>query len=509
MSRICFLTVASLFYFTSLFSQVIVEDTMMVFEDIGQREEIGSGKELPLNQKRIYTSKLKFGIRTVKYANNKWGFIDKHETINIPAIYDQISSIDENRIVAEKDKKFGVVNFKNEIIIPFQYSHDFLLGIHRLKKSPDLYKVWLGRKCGVVNFYGQLIVPIEYENIRFLRKNIFKFKQDGKWGILDLNTNLILEPKYNSLKWFDKYSVISKIDRHYNLINRFTGEKLMSTDFDALEIESSKRLYATKDSKMGLITNFEEIIIPFRYDKIISFDSSHQYFKTILNKKVGIYDISQRVELQSPEYQDIKYIENAFVLKVGNKYGISHFVKNELISILPIEYDNIEFLDNLTDIKLTKDGKQGIYSLIHRKIVVPVVFEKIEINSYYDFECFFAYKNEKITILDIFNYNPIFNEQFDNVEIWRRFFVCKTNKKYYLYDIKSYLHQKDFDDIILLNDYFVTIKKNGKWGVYNTHKKEMVIPYEYEEITYNNFQQILHVGHDKYKINENILKKVE
>jgi hypothetical protein len=61
--------------------------------------------------------------------NQKWGAIDDDGNEIIPLTYQKIEGFDLGISVAQKDGLYGVINLKNEIIIPFKYENLFILSM--------------------------------------------------------------------------------------------------------------------------------------------------------------------------------------------------------------------------------------------------------------------------------------------------------------------------------------------------------------------------------------------
>ena len=111
----------------------------------------------------------------------------------VPPIYDDLSEFKDGYAVAKWNNEERVINlsgqirvFKDnkEIFLPEEYDwgFDFI---------EDICVVVKNDKYGIVNDKFELIIPCEYEYIEALSDVLFKFREGGKWGIIDKSGKLI------------------------------------------------------------------------------------------------------------------------------------------------------------------------------------------------------------------------------------------------------------------------------------------------------------------------------
>ena len=71
------------------------------------------------------------------------------------------------------------------------------------EKDKHLYG--LGLESGVT------LIPPKYENVKFPIGDIFMFKQDGKWGLVNLDGAILLQPEYDNIfSWNKDYVVVAE-----------------------------------------------------------------------------------------------------------------------------------------------------------------------------------------------------------------------------------------------------------------------------------------------------------
>lgn len=134
-------------------------------------------KELD-NEFKIFKSFDRFGLKTelVVLIKPSYQFLDKWGT---------------NKLIAKKDDKFGIVDFRGNVIIPFEYSQisPFEDNYATVSKGTITYKI--NSDCQVIA-----------DEIINLQEGFKKIKKDGKWGILAPNGSELVAPKYNEISTF-------------------------------------------------------------------------------------------------------------------------------------------------------------------------------------------------------------------------------------------------------------------------------------------------------------------
>lgn len=437
------------------------------------------------------------GIRAVKNRIGKIGFINVQEKLIIPLVYSTYYEIDKNRIIVSNDSsKKGIIDFHNKVIVPLEFDN--------IKKNVNLsYNVSKNNKIGVLDENGVKIIPIEYKAILF--KNGYYFVNiNEKSGVLNINGEVHLKPIYTSIEKIAPYYYIYQTSENSNVIDIITRKKLLKGKYTKLAPSYSRLLLANVSNKMGLINFSEEVLIPFDYDIIKPF--YRNLYLVNKNKHYGIYDLVLKAETIPTKYENITDMKGGFRLKRDGKYGFAQFAKKELKIVLPIEYDNIYKMDDRV-LRLTKDNKYGLLNTFSNKIVVPVVYDKIEASYLSNSSFYLAYANKKITILSAYYFKPIINKEFDSVKYKNDFLVCSQNNLYYLYTPTGFAYLEQLDDLVILNPTLVKVQKEGKWGIYSAGLKGFIVPCEHDKLYFDATKNIFKIGDENYKIIGNKLIK--
>lgn len=127
------------------------------------------------------------------------GFFELKKQNWIPVEFDSIIRTYRKYIRLEKDGKEGLISypdFKN--ILPFEYDQ---LSPSKIR-ADEIAFVKNGEKQGIVNMRNEIIIPLEYEKMEFP----FDFEghalveKNGKKGILSLENKILLPLEYDFIK---------------------------------------------------------------------------------------------------------------------------------------------------------------------------------------------------------------------------------------------------------------------------------------------------------------------
>ncbi len=120
----------------------------------------------------------------------------------IPCIYDQISYLNENLIVVEKNNLFALFNYNGIQITDFIYMvfGDFHDG---------LAKARIGNKFGFINELGEIVIPIKYDYCEEFINGLSVVTINKKWLVINTKGKVVIQPN-------DSYEEVTK---HLNNMN--------------------------------------------------------------------------------------------------------------------------------------------------------------------------------------------------------------------------------------------------------------------------------------------------
>lgn len=364
-----------------------------------------------------------------------------------------------------ENEKMGVIDNKGNVVIEPNYNN-----IQIPNPTKDVFICSNENETKIVNAKGEekfknfeevsaiqlkeLATEIPYE------KSVLKYKENGKYGIINFDGKKITKAIYNNIS---------------NLPYK-EGELLVE-----------------KDGKYGVISILGKNILPIQYkeikvDEYYEAENAYRYSGYIVGNdtdKGTMYkyiNYKTNIETKS-EYQDIKRIvdyedKDKFYLiyEKDNKYGV---IEDEN-TIINNEYDNIEY-DNLNQLFIVKkDGKYGIVKL-NGETLISCLYDEIDIEGIY----IYALKNEEQTIFNTSGekiedqkYKSVYNVENTNYKI-----TINDENKYGVLDENnnSIISNNYFYIGYLGNNYFVVSRQNGKNGIID-NKGDVILDTKYDTI---------------------------
>ncbi len=332
------------------------------------------------------------------YKGKKMGVVDNKGEMITPAEWLSIKNEGEVFKVSKKNKvtkdvEYGYINLKGEELFnPEEYTsvNDVYDG-RIVAKNLDA-----GKECAF-DLEGNMVVSPKYIRLGNFYNNVAVASEEkGKVGIIDLFGNWVLQPEYSSIGGFGsmdgikKYCTIGK-DGKYGLINqdlKIVVEPKYDQIFDFDDTEGLI-LVVGSGEKQGVVDAAGNWLIPAEYDRI-SIYHKDQYIDLEKQSKYGIADMKGNIiaDVIYPnldyEYgllcldtfdgmeikrtdgttifkgQDAKIFKDIILVSSdGKQWGV---INHEGEQILPQEWkipaqfiNQVEFSDGL--LNLTKDDK--------------------------------------------------------------------------------------------------------------------------------------------------------
>lgn len=319
----------------------------------------------------LYQDALTEMRKTGKYAEiskygDLWGFRFNNKSLINP-IFTSEPKLQDNRFYkVALNNKLGIVDKYGMKIIDWDNDFDY----------DDIYYDDINNciiftkdsKMGVADKLGNEIVPATYESIEPWDKGIFKVQKGNRYGLIDLNNNIITDIKYNKIgklesgsakvtithptqswrqleNYIDKkgklISKYSDLNDEYCLVQEFellgVCDKLRNTKipclYDDIQLWVDDLVRVKSNGKWGVINISDNSIrIPIKYDSIGNFIHGVANV-TFVGTKSCINIRGEEVVEKSIELQN----SLAKTLKSG-KWGIEDNNGNEIVAHHPIRY---------------------------------------------------------------------------------------------------------------------------------------------------------------------------
>lgn len=371
-----------------------------------------------------------------------------------PFVYDKIEQLeDEKYFRIFQHEQYGIINDKNEIILPSIY--DNISIDYGGKPRSMFFIIKENNQTHYFDLQGKEIPkPPTQEG--------FTYKENAGFGYTDKNGVEIIpyiyeRTTYTNWQFDTNHCVILKTPQKENVINQ-KNELLMPLEYQFIEKIAHFIIYK-KENKYGIVNKKGKIILPFEYDDTYI---GNDFYNVSKNGKVG--SINENGELIIPcIYQDISKESNFFIVQTGNLYGI---VDKQHKILLPCMYENIRYIDN----QVFMCEKKGEYDYF-----IPyqgIVFHsKEELNTYSFNNILYIEFNKKI-----FSYNKRGEKMGENIFARELIF----NDIYYigsLIDIKKMYSEEAKDESFKEN----IILNQTKCGIIDTNGT-VIMPFIYDYI---------------------------
>jgi len=421
------------------------------------------GNEIPsLGYDRIFSNR----GNTFSFSKDSLiGLIDTLGQVILPCQLESISAFGRmnekglSYASATKNGKKGLVDNQGNIVIPFEYESAYhYKGIFGIKKhGEDKYKYLNAKK--------EVIPNVESEKFPFPSENYIPVCKNNKWGIVDRTTlELVIPHQYDAVREVTLSRIQIKVGEKYGMID-LDQNLLIDTIYDSFYYpKEGNVIHVRKAKREGLIDLDGQIILPAEYNRVqINKDKSVTFTK---GRASGYYFPSTKkmtplkyyckgnhishngyIPVKThPKLQTIQYISRLH----GMFHGIIDSTGEEII---PCKYYRIktDFIDD--NFLMVGDFKYNAMGLINFQGDTILPFKYIMIHKGVDNTLVAKFQNIKRN-------DPINNQ----------YFKVTKNK------ITEVKYEKTYE----YSDGLSPAKQNDKWGYIN-EKKEFIIQAIYDK----------------------------
>lgn len=193
----------------------------------------------------LETSNENFKIKIDNTNGTVYSIIDKNDNTITKQNYSYIEYLSDDNFIVSLEGKLGVINSNNEIKIDIKYDSieklqntDFITTTLAKDKTTQIYDKNINKLCDLPN--ANIVVEKEYikiyndevtkyfslsgkeiSNKEALKGNkIFATSNNGKWGLVDLNGNILLDYQYEKATDLNEYGFAGiKLDGKWGVVN--------------------------------------------------------------------------------------------------------------------------------------------------------------------------------------------------------------------------------------------------------------------------------------------------
>lgn len=383
--------------------------------------------------------------------------------------------INQRQYFLDFDEKYGVINKDGEEIIDTNFdmiqipnpSKYIFVCMSNYNAETGSYetKIYNKNREELFTNYEKVEAISRQESLDNIpyEKSVLKYKENGKYGLINLSGEKITKPIYDdiqALEYKEGMLTVKQNDK-FGIIN-INGDEIIKVKYDGIQADQYS-LNENHNKKAGFI---------------VSIKTNDGYKFGYIN-----YKGKTLLETEYNEIARINYInDDESVYLVAFKNGQAGLFKNKS-KVLENEYEDIQF-DNINNLLiLQRNGKQGVSDLDGKKII-QLEYDNIIITG----NSINAQKGDKVTV---------FNSEGEKLKNSNFISVLETDNK----------------------NYFITIDKNENYGVID--KDDNVIidnKYTFIDYLFDNYfvaqnEQKIGIVDDKgkevIKFDYDVLQKIE
>ena len=371
--------------------------------------------------------------------------------------------------------------------------------------------------AGVIFF--RIYTEKSYKIEEVTQFSYFKLYENEKYGVIDSNGNILVEPKYDMLTipnpskgvFIGYFNYDSEKGEYQTEVLNDKNEKILIEYEQVLplmfkdastEVPYEKSVLSYKENgKYGIIDFQGKKITKPIYDSIESLLYKEGCLLVKQNEKYGIINIKGK-EIIEISYDSIsadgyydeesKYQKAGFIVgkrqEVGYRYG--YFNSNGKM-ILEVEYNEIDRITEITEeneiyLLAFRNGQAGVYK--EKNQIIKHLYEEIEYNK--KNKLFIVQKNNKQGVINKEG-SKIIDTNYDYIMISDESILAKKGDNTEIFDIQG--NKQEFQNNITKHlventNYYITTNSEDLLGIIDKNGKTILEnKYSYIEYAYADF----------------------
>lgn len=409
-----------------------------------------------------------------------------------------------------KDGAYAVVHINGKFLSDFEYDEVTLLthydgqwyaGIHYNYQFAQTKKQG---KYGLIDLQGKVICEPRFQELEIINKDIIGFKENNKWGWLSATDGEIIQPPiYDELG--KNYLFKDMLQIHLNGkegMAHKSGKVVIPPTYERLSnifLKTRKYISFFQNNAYGLIDSMGTVVLPAVHKSLIPVRGS-DFLKIEERGLHGLIDATGK-EVTPPLYDKINdFVRGHAIVEKAGRMGLID-ERGELL--LSPQYDEIEFKNS---------AGQTVYDGVRISLMPSVVnaskeyLERIAAEAKLDAMPYYLRVKDKgkVGIFDWQKAKPIFPANFTDITIVNQqgetYFYAVNGNLYGIYDklgkeilppkyrVQSdiYINRRYTYGDLNESPYIFPVYDDKRLGIYNSLKKQFIIPVGNVEITWLN-----------------------
>lgn len=312
--------------------------------------------------------------------NGKWGYVDTKGNIVIPFKYDNASRFSEGlaKVWNNSGRGNGYIDQTGNLVITSYTGSDFHEGLAVVEEAIDATRGYY--KKGYIDKNGSLTIPCLYDHAYDFNEGVAVVGNNWKYGIIDKAGNLISPCIYDfPFNFHDGLAAVRNNKGNYGFINK-AGEMVIPSIYtDASGFHNGLAAVKSNSYKCGYIDKNGNTVIPFVFRHASVFIEDLAAVENDSNKW-GFIDKSGRIVI--PCIYEYAYSFSEGLAKVENKSGKWEFIDKTGNTVIPFLHPS-----QITSDPYIRDGiafvckETGKYGVVDKEgnTVIPFKYEYDEI----------------------------------------------------------------------------------------------------------------------------------
>ena len=302
-------------------------------------------------------------IYLIGAINGQYGVIKNKENV----LNNEYQSIrydaNNNVLVVEKSKKFGISKLNGQIIVPVEYNQIDITGIYLYAQNEQGTTVY--NNNGTQANIDSNIAILETENEKYrIRIND---ELGSKYGIIDDEGAQLVEEKYNYLEYlYDDYFIASQEGGKLGVINDKDEVKI------PIECDSVQKIVNTNLIKTVVGQTTTRI---YKEDMQLACEMQNATIETV-NDYIKVYNDTETkyLDKQGNEVLNTVVYQNNKIFASKNEQGQYGFVNKSNSIVVDYQYDKVTEVNEYGYAGVKKDGTWGVVNQ-HGEVILEPTYE--------------------------------------------------------------------------------------------------------------------------------------
>ena len=203
--------------------------------------------------------------------DNQYGLVENTKSLS-PLKYDKIYDPSEGLLRFKKDGAYGYMDLSGQEIKPLQYDK-------ASNFEGQVAMVSFDGNYHLINRQFSTIKSFSVDNLRYAGEGLWKYKQKGKWGLVDSDGQIIMTPRYELINKFRNNRVaVSNSDIWGYCDNN--GKEVIPLKYPLVWDFYDGRARFIDDRGVGFIDKDGKIVIRDKFLEVRDFSNGKARFQT-------------------------------------------------------------------------------------------------------------------------------------------------------------------------------------------------------------------------------------